>query len=189
MPTQFLAADGFPRGPGFYFSLPKLGCLTVVYVLWIAVCNWVDRDSYGLRLPTEMWNLAMFACGAIGLLICFSLPLFWLSFVLLLVLCVTPSLIYVNARNQRVNEEERVLTKAHLTELAERFLKLKFGGGKSEDSEAVPIEFIGKSNRAEDDEARIARAAVSKGYKAAREMVYEALQKRATDIHLETYQG
>ncbi|CAN5483159.1 hypothetical protein BH10PLA2_BH10PLA2_16430 [soil metagenome] len=180
-----LAADGFPRGPGFYFSIPKIICLTVVYILWIAVCNWVDRDSYGLRLPSELWNLAMFACGAIGLIICFSLPIFWLSFVLLLVLCTTPSLIYVNARNQRVNEDERVLTKAHLAELAERFLKLKFGGGKDEDSEAPPIEFLGKSNRAEDEEARMARAAASKGYKAAREMVYEALQKRATDIHLE----
>jgi type II secretory ATPase GspE/PulE/Tfp pilus assembly ATPase PilB-like protein len=180
-----LAADGFPRGQGFYFSLPKIISLTVIYILWIAVCNWVDRDSYGLRMPSELWNLAMFACGAIGLVICFSLPIFWLSFVLLLVLCTTPSLIYVNARNQRVPEDERVLTKAHLAELAERFLKLKFSGDKGEDSEAPPIEFLGKSNRAEDDEARIARAAASKGYKAAREMVYEALQKRATDIHLE----
>jgi general secretion pathway protein E len=91
----------------------------------------------------------------------------------------------VNTRNQRVPESERVLTKAHLAELAEKFLKLKFGGGKAEDSDAPPIEFLGKSARGEDDEARIARAAASKGYKAAREMVYEALQKRATDIHLE----
>ncbi len=179
------AAEGFPRGQGFYFSIPKLLCLTVVYILWIAVCNWVDRDSYGLHLPSEMWNLAMFACGAIGLVLCFSLPFFWVSFLLLLVLFAVPSLVYVNAHNQRVPETERLLTKAHLAGLAERFLKLKFRGGKDEDSEAPPIEFLGKSNRAEDDEKRIARAATSKGYKAAREMVYEALQKRATDIHLE----
>jgi general secretion pathway protein E len=183
--TPASAADSFPRGHGFYFSIPKLVSLTVVYLLWISVCNWVDRDSYGLHLPSETWNLAMFACGAIGLGLCFTLPYFWLSFLLLLVLFAAPSLIYINARNQRVPENEKVLTKEHLAELAERFLKLKFGGGNDEDSEAPPIEFLGKSNRAEDEEARIARAAASKGYKAAREMVYEALQKRATDIHLE----
>jgi type II secretory ATPase GspE/PulE/Tfp pilus assembly ATPase PilB-like protein len=179
------AAEGFPRGPGFYFSIPKLVCLTVVYILWIAVCNWVDRDSYALHLPSELWNLLLFACGAVGLGLCFVLPFFWLSFILLLILFATPSFIYVSVRNQRVPEAERVLTQAHLAELAERFLKLKFGRGGDEDSEAPPIEFLGKSNRAEDEEARIARAAASKGYKAAREMVYEALQKRATDIHLE----
>src|SRR5712691_7171130 len=36
-----------------------------------------------------------------------------------------------------------------------------------------------------DDERLIARAQESKGYKAALEMVYEAIQMRATDIHLE----
>ncbi len=179
------AADIFPRGQGFYFSIPKLVSLIVVYLLWFSICSWVDRDSYGLHLPSEMWNLAMFACGAIGIGLCFTLPFYWLSFVLLLVLFIVPSLIYVNSRNQRVPENEKVLTKAHLADLAERFLKLKFGGGKSEESDAPPIEFLGKSARGEDDEARIARAAASKGYKAAREMVYEALQKRATDIHLE----
>ncbi len=78
-----------------------------------------------------------------------------------------------------------LLTKKHLAELAERFLKLRFRSSKEDDSEAPPIEFLGKSARGEDDEARIQRAAASKGYKAAREMVYEAMQKRSTDIHLE----
>jgi type II secretory ATPase GspE/PulE/Tfp pilus assembly ATPase PilB-like protein len=42
-------------------------------------------------------------------------------------------------------------------------------------------------SQTEEDEAdeRINRAAGSKGYKAAKEMVWEALQRRATDIHLE----
>jgi type II secretory ATPase GspE/PulE/Tfp pilus assembly ATPase PilB-like protein len=183
--TPALAADTFPRGPGFYFSIPKLVSLVVVYLAWLATCAWIDRDSYGLRMPSEVWNLAAFACGALGILVCWTLPVFWFSFVILLVLFATPSLIYVNVRNQRVPDEERVLTANHFADLAERFLKLRLKRDSGEDADAPEIEFLGKSARGEDDEARIARAAASKGYKAAREMVYEALQKRSTDIHLE----
>jgi type II secretory ATPase GspE/PulE/Tfp pilus assembly ATPase PilB-like protein len=181
-----MAAEAiFPRGPGFYFSIPKLLSLTLTYLVWISICSWIDRDANGLRIPSELWNTAAFACGAIGLFVCWTLPFYWVSFAILIVLFATPSLLYVNVRNQRVPEDERVLTKKHLAELAEKFLKLRFRGSKDDDSEAPPIEFLGKSARGEDDEARIQRAAASKGYKAAREMVYEAMQKRSTDIHLE----
>ena len=184
--TPVLAADGgFPRGDGFYFSIPKVLTLILVYLIWISTCSWIDRDSFGLHLPSEMWNTITFACGAIGIAICWTLPYYWISFGLLILLFATPSLIYVNLRNNKVPEDERVLTKAHLADLAERFLKLRFRGSHEDDSDAPPIEFMGKSARGEDDQARIERAAASKGYKAAREMVYEAMQKRSTDIHLE----
>jgi hypothetical protein len=124
-----LAADTFPRGPGFYFSIPKLISLIVVYVAWLATCSWIDRDSYGLRIPSESWNLAAFGCGAIGIFLCWTLPYFWFSFVILLLLFAAPSLIYVNVRNQRVPEEERVLTSNHFADLAERFLKLRLRRG------------------------------------------------------------
>src|SRR4029077_19235662 len=59
------------------------------------------------------------------------------------------------------------------------------GKGDDDGGRGVPVEFIGKSQRGEADEGRVARISTSKGFKAAREMVYEALQRRATDIHLE----
>src|SRR5439155_13202321 len=50
----------------------------------------------------------------------------------------------------------------------------------------LPIRFIGKSfNQSEEDKARVTRAEESKGYQLALEMVYDAIQLRATAIHME----
>lgn len=183
--SSLFAADGFaPRGPGFYFSIPKLITFVAAYLAWVATCCWVEKDAYQLRLPVESWNGVILGCGVAGLLICWLLPVYWISLVILLLLLAVPGIIYVNTRNQQVAEDDKVLTPKHLAGLAERYLKLKFRSKEEDDSEEPPIEFVGKSANAMDDD-RVARAAASKGYKAATEMVYEAMQKRATDIHLE----
>jgi type II secretory ATPase GspE/PulE/Tfp pilus assembly ATPase PilB-like protein len=176
----------FPRGSGFYLNLPRLILLVVVYFLWVRVSWWVDRDSRRLELPTETWNPLMFGCGVVGLLLVWALPWFWIAFLLLLALFVTPSVAYANLRNQEVPADQRVLTKRHLRQLALRYLKLRFGRDvEDEEGARVPIRFIGKSSKGGDDERRINRAKESKGYKAALEMVYEAITSRVTDIHME----
>ena len=187
LPGICLAADEttFPRGEGFYFSIAKLVTLAAVYLAWVATCRWVDQDAADLDLPTETWSTLLFLAGAVGLLIVWLLPWYWISLLLLIVLFATAALAYVNLRNQRVPDEERLLTSRHLRELAARYLKLRFGSGDDDDVSGVEVEFIGKSSKGEEDAGRVARVASSRGYKAAKEMVYEALQRRATDIHLE----
>jgi type II secretory ATPase GspE/PulE/Tfp pilus assembly ATPase PilB-like protein len=187
LPDPALAAGtAFPRGPGFYFSTLKLVTFLIVYLCWVPTCWWVDRDSADLRLSTDLWNILLFSAALSGFVVIWALPWYWLSFLALLCLYITSSLAYVTQRNQLVSVDERVLTQRHLKELAEKYLKLRLGGGEEEESVGPPIEFVGKSaNQTEDDSVRIARAAASKGFKAAKEMVYEALQRRATDIHLE----
>src|SRR5262249_11360482 len=135
----------------------------------------------------ELWNPLMFATGVCGLLLVWFLPWFLISFPVLLALYLTPSLAYVNLRNQKVSKERRVLTDRHLKSLARRYLRLRFAPDEEKDDDrGQPINFIGKSfNQSEEDPSRVARAESSKGYKAALEMVYEALKLRATDIHME----
>jgi len=176
----------FPRGGGFYFSPFKLLALLIVYLCWVRTCWWVDQDARHLALPTETWNPMMFGCGFVGLLVVWLLPWFGLSFVLLIALYLTPSIAYANLRNQRVPDEDKVLTQRHFRQLAYRYLRVKVGKVAMDDEVVrVPIRFIGKSAKGTDDQHRVARAQESKGYKAALEMVYEAIQTRATDIHLE----
>ena len=89
-------------------------------------------------------------------------------------------------RNQKVSEDEKVLTARHFKELAGRYLKLQFEREDKEERVGPPVRFVGKSfNQSDEDPNRVARAAGSKGYKAALEMVFEAIQARATDIHME----
>jgi type II secretory ATPase GspE/PulE/Tfp pilus assembly ATPase PilB-like protein len=188
MPEPLAAAEAtFPRGPGFYFSLPKLATFVLIYLMWLSTCNWVNHDASEVGLPADRWNLAMVSGAMLGMLMVWLVDSFLASLLFLWVLYLSPSLAYVYTRNQRVKPEERVLTERHLKELAQRFLKLKFRQKKDEEQDkGVPVRFIGRSfNQLEEDPARVARAEASRGYKAAREMVYEAIQRRATDIHLE----
>src|SRR5262249_5576146 len=113
-------------------------------------------------------------------------PWFWLSSVVLLALYLIPSLIYVGIRNQQVQPANRVLTAKHLNELAARYLKMRLRRDEAPEEQDLPIHFVGKSfNQVDEDPSRVARAEGSKGYKAARELVYDAIRARATDIHLE----
>src|SRR5262245_6445334 len=106
-PGHLWAAEPFPRGPGFYFDPVKLALLIVVYFCWVATCRWVDRDAEKLKLPATTWNPVMFAGGLIGLAVLWALPWFWLSFPVLLVCYLGPTLSYVNVRNRKVAPEER----------------------------------------------------------------------------------
>jgi type II secretory ATPase GspE/PulE/Tfp pilus assembly ATPase PilB-like protein len=176
----------FPRGPGFYFSIPKLLVVLLVYLAWLRTCWWVDRDARHMGRPMDFWNTLMFAGGLLGLAIVWLSPWFFMSLLLLLVCYLTPTLSYVSARNAPLPDDEKVLTPNHLKELAERYLKLRFRREEKSQKAGPPLRFVGKSfNQGEEDPNRVVRAAGSKGYKGALEMVYEAIQLRATDIHME----
>ena len=48
------------HGPGGYLSLVKLGLIAVVFLLWVRLADWVNRDSTKLVRRLEMdpvvWN-------------------------------------------------------------------------------------------------------------------------------------
>jgi general secretion pathway protein E len=177
----------FPRGDGFYFNILKLLGVLIVFLLWVRTSWWVDQDARMLELPLAMWNPLLVVSGFLGLLLVWLLPWFLLSFPVFLLLYLVPSLVYVNLRNQKVEREDRVLTDRHLKSMAARYLKLRFAQeAEEEEDTGPPLQFVGKSfNQSDEDPTRVARAAGSKGYKAALEMVHEAITLRATDIHLE----
>jgi type II secretory ATPase GspE/PulE/Tfp pilus assembly ATPase PilB-like protein len=185
--TLFAASEAlFPRGSGLYFSVLKLLPLLIVYFCWVRICWWADQDARKLKLPHEMWNPILLGAGVLGLVVVFAFPWFILSLPILLALFLGPTLAYINLRNGVVPEEQKVLTARHLQDLGARYLMLKPSKTEEEEEKKIPIRFIGKSfNQQDQDESRVKRAEESKGYKAALEMVYEAIQARATDIHME----
>lgn len=182
-----LLADNFPRGPGYYYSIPKLLAIVFIYLVWVKTCAWVNEDVKELSLPENVWNPVMVGSGMVGLLFVWLFPMFWVSLVLLLIVFLSSTLAYVNVRNQRVSEDDQVLTERHLRELLERYLRIRLPDSEGgETAGGPPIRFLGKSfTTGEEDPSRVARAEGSRGYKAAREMVYEAIILRATDIHME----
>ncbi len=106
-----------------------------------------------------------------------------------------PLLSYVYVRNQTVPDDQKVLTPYHLGEVANdvfNMLGMKRVFNRSDghgDKSGPPIVFIGKTQGSvKADPDRVARAEESKSYMAAKELVYDAVLRRSTDIHLEPTQ-
>lgn len=174
---------------GFYFSSWKLLVLLGVFAFWLHYSNWVHQDSRGLQVRPAYWNSWMALGGVTGFVMGLTIPHFLPGFALLGGAVGTPLGLYIRERNQAVPENRRVLTPDHIRRWTTRQLA-RIGihiGGKNEveTGSGPPIQFIGKTRTGQRDLARSKQVESSKGYTAAKELVYDAIQRRSTDIHLE----
>jgi type II secretory ATPase GspE/PulE/Tfp pilus assembly ATPase PilB-like protein len=184
------------RGPGFYLNLYKFVPVLVVFLLWAWTTYWADDDARELNnLRYEVWNCVLFFTGVLGFALVWSIPLYGLGLALLLLLYLVPLLTYVYVRNQTVPDDAKVLTPYHIGEvmndvLAKVGLKAVFNRSTtSVDRAGPPITFIGKSQGSiKEDPTRVRQAEESRAYMSAKELVYDAVLRRSTDIHLEPTQ-
>jgi type II secretory ATPase GspE/PulE/Tfp pilus assembly ATPase PilB-like protein len=181
----FAEGTPFARGPGLYFHPVKLVLLILVYFAWLRTCWWVNSDCQSLKLPAGMWNALVLMCGMAGMLAVWLFPFFALGLLVLLVLYLAPTLSYVSIRNEKVPPEDRVLTPYHLETLVRRLLHMERPEDKPIEN-LIPVRFLSKTSKESAEESRRAdRLQGSKGYRSALELIADAIEKRATDIHLE----
>ncbi|MCA9090532.1 MAG: type II/IV secretion system protein [Planctomycetaceae bacterium] len=183
-----LRIEQYPQ-VGFYFHTVKLLFLLGVFAFWLHYSNWVHEDSRGLRVRPEFWNSWMVLGGTMGFLGILTVPVFAGGFVGMAAAIGAPLGLYIRERNQAVPENRRVMTRDHIQKWTKRQLaRLGIhidGNQKTETGHGPPITFIGKSRTGKRDESRSRQVESSKGYMAAKELVYDAIQRRTTDIHLE----
>lgn len=174
---------------GSYINLFGLVPVLALFLLWTHTTSWVDEDGRALKLNYGMWNSLVFLVGALGFVVVVVLPPFWLGFPLLLVAYGVPMFLYIRERNDRVPDSAKVMTPAHIQGLVIRGLAkigINLVPGKVRDAAlGPPIRFIGKSDGKGDDAGRSKQAEKSRGFVAAKELVYDAIMRRATDVHLE----
>jgi type II secretory ATPase GspE/PulE/Tfp pilus assembly ATPase PilB-like protein len=189
LPGALSAAPAFPRGPGLYFDPFKLIALAATILGWAKLCAWLDFDSRRYRLDSVRWNGLILGAGAFGFLIIWNLSAFWFTIFLFWVLVCAPTYWYLTMRNPRAAEEDQLFNRPFFERLYEKYT------GKilaAREKEAKPktsgraIRFLSRSRTGEvADNDRVERVQESKGYKAALDLVWDAIAKRATDIHLE----
>ena len=179
------------RGPGFNLHLLKLLGVVLTFLAWTATTSWVNDDAHALNIDAVMWNFAVVFSGLVGLLAFFVANSFLIALLVFLLLYLAPTLTYVYGfRNPVVPDNSKVLTPDHLYFLFASVLS-KVGIELALDdagttAEGPPIRFIGKTSRGRmEDTTRVRNAEGSRGYSGARELVYDAILRRATDIHLE----
>jgi type II secretory ATPase GspE/PulE/Tfp pilus assembly ATPase PilB-like protein len=189
----FAQSASIVRGPGLYLNLFKFIPIVVMFLLWTWTTAWVDEDCRELNNTRfELWNSVVFFSGILGFTLLWAIPIYPIGLILLLLAYLGPLLTYISVRNQTVPDDSKVLTAYHLGEVANGMM-MKLGirpvfnrGESSRDGTGPPIEFIGKSLGAtKADPKRVAQAQESRSYLSAKELVYDAVLRRSTDIHLE----
>lgn len=174
---------------GFYFSLFRVVFFIALLSFWVWSSSWVNEDSTSLKVRSDFWNTAMLGAGATGLLLAVCSPSFFLAFVLIGASTGTPLGFYVRERNAKVPEKAKVLTPEHIRRVGIRTLA-KFGinlgaEGEVSSGSGPDIQFVGRTETGRIDTSRTKQVENSRGFMAAKELVYDALIRRATDIHLE----
>lgn len=191
VPTRFFRGNGPSTvSQGFYFNLWKFLFVILLFLLWAKTSFWVDEDSRGLKCNTEMWNSLTLVCGALGFLLVFCMPNFIVGFLVLAAAYGAPLGFYIHERNAKVPASSRVMTPDHIQKLTLRYLArmgIRVGGKKTQESAMGPeIRFIGKSSTGRgDDPTSSRRVENSRGFLAAKELIHDAIMRRATDVHLE----
>ncbi len=189
------AAIADNRGPGLYLNLFKFLPVLGIFLLWTWTTWWVDDDTRELNnVRFEMWNSIVFFSGVLGFALLWAIPFFVIGLILLLLAYFVPLFTYIFIRNQTVPDTDKVLTPYHLGEVANGLMnKMGMKGlfNRSEsamDRAGPPIQFIGKGAGGKVDTTLTERAEQSKVFMAAKELVYDAILRRSTDIHLEPTQ-
>ncbi len=185
-------AIGPLRGPGMYLNLFKFIPVVLIYLMWAWTTDWVEHDTQDLNnLKFGTWNSVMFFSGILGLGLVLTIPIYPLGLGLLLLSYFIPLFTYIFSRNQTVPDDQKVLTPYHLGEVANGLLlkmgmKPFFNHNVGEvDRAGPPIQFVGKGQGGKEDPSRVGQAEESRSFMAAKELVYDAVLRRATDIHLE----
>jgi len=193
LPVVLAQIHNMTRGTGLYLNLFKFIPVLLVYLLWAWTTDWVEHDTKELNnLKFGVWNSVVFFSGVLGLVLVLAIPIYFLGLGLLLLAYFVPLLSYVYARNQTVPDDQKVLTPYHFGEVANDILfKLGMKPMFNRDVGTVdragpPITFVGKTQgAAKEDPSRVRQAEESRSFMGAKELVYDAVLRRATDIHLE----
>tara|TARA_R110002095_G_scaffold179193_3_gene156572 strand:+ start:31251 stop:33026 length:1776 start_codon:yes stop_codon:yes gene_type:complete len=192
LPVPFYRGNDhrFASSQGFYLHFWKLLLVVLLFLLWAKTSYWVDEDSRGLKTDTEFWSSIVLVAGGLGFLFVFCMPSFLLGFFVLMLAYGTPLGMYIRERNAKVPASSRVMTPDHIQNLTLRYLArmgIRIGGTKTQQAAVGPdIRFIGKSSTGRgDDPSSSRRVENSRGFLAAKELVYDAVMRRATDVHLE----
>ena len=188
-PSGFTRGNRQPQQIGYYFSWLKFVPVFLLFLAWTHYSYWVHEDSHGLRVRPDFWNSMMLFGGTGGCLASVVLPFPFAGVAVALLAIGAPLGMYIAERNRAVPESARVLTARHIEYWTRKQLaRIGIHLGTKEEVEKVsgpPIVFIGKTSTGKRDEKTSRSVEQSKGYLAARELVYDSIMRRCTDIHLE----
>jgi len=157
---------------GGYISIPKFIIFLASFFLWIWLVTCIYHDAKSVETREAFWTAVIFGTGAVAVIIWLLAPLFIVGLLFFVIAVALASISYVTHRNARVMEYDRILTLEHIKGLFVSKEK-KLGALKG-------LVFITANN----NEVPLPAPKTPDffGYKAAHEILTDAIWRRASDI-------
>ncbi len=201
--TDTVAAQDWPtypsdqlpgRGPGGYLAWYKLLICWLLVLYWVRAADWVNRDSSeigdSIEMPSQVWNPIMVFTFLVGFLAAVTIPFFAAGAVVLLLAYAGPLTTYILIRNGRVTEEQRVLTPGHIKRWFANLGKSRKKGKAKADTMAgheqgPPVQLTACGGTEAENQSHLIMARQSPGYVLVKEIIADALQRRAGRVMLD----
>ena len=177
------------RGSGFYLSESKLFLTLFVFLAWVWTTDWIDRDSRAVKMPTEIWVPVSFFSFFAAFVLALMVPWFSVGGLLMIIAYLAPATTYVILRNRSVLDQDKVLTRNHITSLLDRNrqskrVEPKHPGMPTDDGPKLAFEAMGAENPL-DNNVNSTVVREMPGNLVARELLASSLDKRADQVLLD----
>jgi type II secretory ATPase GspE/PulE/Tfp pilus assembly ATPase PilB-like protein len=185
---RFLSGE-YGRGPGGYLSLFSIVLLWLLFLVWLKIVDWVNRDTQLVGMSYAIWNSVVFFPFLLAFFL-FGITVPYVGYFLTLLSVAVPTGVYIFLRNRKLAPHERVLTPDHFRHLfAGKAGKMgvKVDAEKKLDyQKGAPVELTAMG--AADDQANqinLIKSRQSPGFLVAKEILADALDFRAERIMLD----
>ncbi len=178
--AQNNATIKYERGPGGYLSWWKLLLIAIVFILWVKMADWINRDSMKIgeriRMLPVFWNPMTVFPFLIAFMCVISIPIFWVGLPIYLIAAFVPFMCYFMIRRSRFKADPT----------AKQYLTLKPGeipqGVALPQDDGVPIDFTPAGNDDAERQANLIRSRQSEAYLEFKELLKHTQFKRAEQI-------
>ena len=165
----------------------KIATVWLLFLAWVGVADWVNRDLDEMNLEWQMWNPIVVGGFMAALLLTFLIPWFWLNIFLLLAGATGPVAAYVVIRNRKMPAHHRVFTPSHLRYWYSERMKtvgVKVASEKADpNTSGVPVKTYARGGGSPAiDGAHMLAARQAGGLPLARKVLYEGLKSRASAV-------
>lgn len=169
------------RGPGGYLAWYKLLLIAIVFLVWVRMTDWINRDGQafgaGINLVPEVWNPVSLAAMLLGFWSAVTIPIFWVGFPLMVVLSFAPFTVYFLVRRAKIIETPSLRHKLEQSDPDKPDILPQDIGPE--------IQFTPAGNSKADKQKNLIRARRAKHFLEMKELIDDAVAKRAEVIMLD----
>ena len=103
------------QGPGAYLSWWKLLVVALLFLAWVKMADWMNKDGMKIgeltQMKPELWNPINVGAMLVGFWCAISVPVFWAGLPIYIIAIFTPFVCYFFLRRGKIKQSPSIATK------------------------------------------------------------------------------